>query len=103
MPEIEASGLGLSPPVRGSPVNGLSDTGILRSIPARAGEPIPGDWICSLTVVYPRPCGGAAAVDSTHTLNEGLSPPVRGSPGLQHHLGALVGSIPARAGEPARP
>ncbi len=115
---------GLSPPVRGSPTTTLSARlslpavyprpcggatecppafRLLRgSIPARAGEPPPRVYSTCTNRVYPRPCGGAiAACLPVAQLGEGLSPPVRGSPGTPSPCTAnSPGSIPARAGEP---
>ena len=71
------------------------------SIPARAGEPLIPD-LCKVNGwVYPRPCGGAGAVGKVTRVYNGLSPPVRGSPALVHIALAIMGSIPARAGEPS--
>ena len=56
---IVSSLRGLSPPVRGSLVSTLCETGMSGSIPARAGEPIPAPRRTSARPVYPRPCGGA--------------------------------------------
>ena len=74
---------GLSPPVRGSRIAETDRRGAdRRSIPARAGEPVPGlrpaSWS---TTVYPRPCGGALELGRRIVVGRG--------------------SIPARAGEPS--
>ena len=51
--------------------------------------------------VYPRVCGGTAAVQPSHAGVRGLSPRVRGNR-LHHPDRPLIeGSIPACAGEPA--
>ena len=50
---------GLSPPVRGSQLWMTSTGGLMRSIPARAGEPSIHAIDRDTTPVYPRPCGGA--------------------------------------------
>ena len=73
---------GLSPPTRGSlavQVEGEIGRG---SIPAHAGEPLPG------VAVSP--------------VRSGLSPPTRGSLVASAVLVQLLGSIPAHAGEPSR-
>ena len=49
--------------------------------------------------VYPRPCGGNAAGAARGKPEEGLSPPVRGKPGLVTQADHRGRSIPARAGE----
>ena len=111
---------GLSPPVRGSRRGGGDDHQLLRSIPARAGEPPPRVTERPVLAVYPRPCGGAtragiimrslgglsppvrgAHLDNVRLVNDrGLSPPVRGSREHIGHEPRQLRSIPARAGEP---
>ena len=109
---------GLSPRVRGN----LGQVGVGQdcrgSIPACAGEPVGVGGlilhhprVCGGTVgiggcrvprrVYPRVCGGT--IRSAISLRRccGLSPRVRGNPRLDQADGALAGSIPACAGEPA--
>ena len=95
-----ATGLGLSPRVRGNPATprpGLWRTG---SIPACAGEPHRVAPAASTDAVYPRVCGGTALTRTVAVHSGGLSPRVRGN-----HFAAPVnpdtaGSIPACAGEP---
>ena len=55
------------------------------------------------TAVYPRVCGGTAAVSPSGSHCQGLSPRVRGNPlpGAPQH--PAQGSIPACAGEPELP
>ena len=91
---------GLSPRVRGNLWNCPLDGGAIGSIPARAGEPR-GRYQCRvLGRVYPRACGGT--MDSTLEAAdyEGLSPRVRGNQRAIEMSTQLIGSIPARAGEP---
>ena len=71
---------GLSPPVRGSPSRSGSSSPIPRSIPARAGEPVARLRVGVVAAVYPRPCGGARLSRIRIDNENGLSPPVRGSP-----------------------
>ena len=52
--------------------------------------------------VYPRACGGTAVGTGGLTALLGLSPRVRGNLGVVPIPGSPVGSIPARAGEPAQ-
>ena len=52
--------------------------------------------------VYPRACGGATVADSEDAAEKGLSPRMRGSPGVIEAVGIRNGSIPAHAGEPHR-
>ena len=91
---------GLSPRVRGN--RGLMHTvrQYLGSIPARAGEPLARVVLRRVALVYPRACGGTAAVPATTTYGEGLSPRVRGNRIGHDHQNRFDGSIPARAGEP---
>ena len=72
-----------------------------RSIPARAGEPDFSRATLWGVAVYPRACGGTTPAVSTLSAKSGLSPRVRGNPDRSSIPVAAVGSIPARAGEPA--
>ena len=71
---------GLSPRVRGNqePVQArqINDG----SIPARAGEPLGGNVQRESKRVYPRACGGTAALTPAAFWFKGLSPRVRGNP-----------------------
>ena len=92
--------LGLSPRVRGNP---LEQPGyIIRrgSIPACAGEPTSSPGSSSAPAVYPRVCGGTVAAQSSADLGQGLSPRVRGNPAGRRAWAANGRSIPACAGEP---
>ena len=92
---------GLSPRMRGSPdVRGLLNLPP-GSIPAHAGEPPPVPPGRFGSRVYPRACGGAKPLTILTGIEAGLSPRMRGS--LETSVGffALLGSIPAHAGEPA--
>ena len=91
---------GLSPPVRGSRHRLVRCCRWRRSIPARAGEPLPSSRTRPEPWVYPRPCGGAQVWAAVGELSRGLSPPVRGSRSRQTVLLQVQRSIPARAGEP---
>ena len=91
---------GPSPRVRGSRDprrRGAQDRG---SIPARAGEPTPACCVHSAGSVHPRACGGAPRMPCSSSPAHGPSPRVRGSRGPHRVDDELVGSIPARAGEP---
>ena len=91
---------GLSPRVRGNQRLRDERPEVLGSIPASAGEPIPGSPSRSRSRVYPRECGGTESELAGAGRGGGLSPRVRGNHG--HAPGRLVGagSIPASAGEP---
>ncbi len=91
---------GLSPRVRGNrSLPGVADV-LGGSIPARAGEPTAVTRTISSSTVYPRACGGTVDRFCDYGADTGLSPRVRGNPGLQAADRNLQGSIPARAGEP---
>ena len=95
--------LGLSPRVRGNPI----DLGVrLRpdgSIPACAGEPGLTLGGGNLRGVYPRVCGGTVKERRVKVERNGLSPRVRGNRGLRPGGAGTAGSIPACAGEPRQP
>ena len=94
--------IGLSPRVRGNPVERECPSRQLRSIPACAGEPSSKPLIPSSLRVYPRVCGGTSITKGTKPGKQGLSPRVRGN---RLHAPLLAGasrSIPACAGEPQR-
>ena len=96
----EAADLGLSPHVRGNLEAGDGFPGRDGSIPARAGEP--SAFFCGVSIswVYPRTCGGTSSSQVHLLLSEGLSPHVRGNRAPVPARKFIVGSIPARAGEP---
>ena len=73
---------------------------MMRSIPARAGEPR-SLIVSNVTIsVYPRACGGTASRCGSLPPPAGLSPRVRGNPVLDRLEQSFLRSIPARAGEP---
>ena len=92
---------GLSPRVRGNPR--LPPRAGIRtgSIPARAGEPVPRGPGALQPGVYPRACGGTQHGPPPRWRSSGLSPRVRGNPAWTTAALAVLGSIPARAGEPS--
>ena len=96
------SSLGLSPRVRGNPPVDVLEPVRPGSIPACAGEPEAPPPEPGLFPVYPRVCGGTTARDAVRIQVEGLSPRVRGNPDGESLATALIGSIPACAGEPRR-
>ena len=73
-----------------------------RSIPACAGEPGRPTPDRPPTAVYPRVCGGTAALSAYCRPLSGLSPRVRGNQIPGYVLWTLTRSIPACAGEPGR-
>ena len=92
---------GLSPRVRGNRSAIACERRILRSIPARTGEP--GKRTCSMVrkSVYPRAYGGTLQHGYHCHAVTGLSPRVRGNPAWFGVREVWTRSIPARTGEPA--
>ena len=91
---------GLSPRVRGNQVQKARSATSIGSIPACAGEPgaCCGRWTAMR--VYPRVCGGTFGDETPIEPAAGLSPRVRGNLRVFLVGPAVVGSIPACAGEP---
>src|SRR5690606_8614820 len=92
---------GLSPLARGNPAGHVESVHHLGSIPARAGEPRPTQPGSDFIPVYPRSRGGPPTAQLVSLPMEGLSPLARGNPQRLDFCPQRVGSIPARAGEPA--
>ena len=91
---------GLSPRVRGNRGADTRRSQKARSIPACAGEPpmcVDSDHVQS---VYPRVCGGTCKCGCRVQIMRGLSPRVRGNPGVMRAIDTIARSIPACAGEP---
>ena len=91
---------GLSPRVRGNRAGRRIPAGRSGSIPACAGEPRCRRHSPRDCQVYPRVCGGTRSEHGVVNPNQGLSPRVRGNPGLYLRSCRLTRSIPACAGEP---
>ena len=91
---------GLSPRVRGNQIGLRRHSGLLRSIPACAGEPPGRIRPPRCVTVYPRVCGGTenSIINACHSA--GLSPRVRGNRIAAQQHPPLLRSIPACAGEP---
>ena len=98
-----SSVVGLSPRGRGNRMMPAFFNRGIWSIPARAGEP--GFLRASATMawVYPRAGGGTELLRVNDLIAEGLSPRGRGNhlPSAALVIVLTLGSIPARAGEPA--
>ena len=71
---------GLSPLARGNPAYAASIPTLVRSIPARAGEPWQVRRMSRFGRVYPRSRGGTGNTNTEMTDAEGLSPLARGEP-----------------------
>ena len=74
-----------------------------RSIPACAGEPTVLLRSDGGEEVYPRVCGGTGVRSVISAMPGGLSPRVRGNPGVVLIRTGAQRSIPACAGEPRHP
>ena len=91
---------GLSPRVRGNPVNTIFPDAPRGSIPACAGEPCSESHKETMAGVYPRVCGGTTPYVPKEEVDKGLSPRVRGNRIQNEGEESMTGSIPACAGEP---
>ena len=91
---------GLSPRERGNRCHVGVEEEHVGSIPARAGEPPSGRLGSRSGSVYPRASGGTLLLRKSHCSNHGLSPRERGNRDRARPGERLLGSIPARAGEP---
>ena len=92
---------GLSPRVRGNLPSTLPSANGGGSIPACAGEPGSESIAPRRPKVYPRVCGGTLSSGRPSSWTAGLSPRVRGNPGIAGKSMGGYRSIPACAGEPA--
>ena len=90
---------GLSPRVRGNPMESNQRHERQRSIPAGAGEPSLHSLGSGRIPVYPRGCGGTSQILDFGHLGRGLSPRVRGNPRDRTPDLYRRRSIPAGAGE----
>ena len=93
--------LGLSPRVRGSPVESPKRIEASGSIPTCAGQPMSAVVLPPEPTVYPHVCGAAHITSGSATADQGLSPRVRGSLDQATWTDKGWGSIPTCAGQPA--
>ena len=100
LPAISCRAPGLSPRVRGNRLPPAGISAAPRSIPACAGEPCVEVSRVIRLAVYPRVCGGTRGDSADQEARIGLSPRVRGNPGVVGVGAVQIGSIPACAGEP---
>ena len=91
--------LGPSPLARGKLNTGVCFWHLNGTIPARAGETAPNDYIELGTRDHPRSRGGNMPWPKTHYLFQGPSPLARGKRWLMRLAWMTSGTIPARAGE----
>ena len=91
---------GLSPRVRGNPQELAVAPADRGPIPASAGEPAAAWRGARASRAYPRECGGTSDWANIARSYEGLSPRVRGNPGVSFPPELASGPIPASAGEP---
>ena len=91
---------GLSPRMRGNPLEIEVLFPAFGSIPAHAGEPFRFRSTWKDCAVYPRACGGTSRHDVHGEEKAGLSPRMRGNPLSLVRADLDHGSIPAHAGEP---
>ena len=77
--------VGVSPRVRGNPIDVYWDDGTGGSIPACAGEPPLTPDPLDPFEVYPRVCGGTDSMAKDTPRNKGLSPRVRGNHRCRNH------------------
>ena len=96
-------GVGLSPRGRGNHRPEIGGPLAVGTIPARAGEPWNAWRPCSAPGDYPRAGGGTLLPVLRAIPHAGLSPRGRGNRGRSGRRGNPLGTIPARAGEPAAP
>ena len=94
--------MGPSPRARGSRGRGVARGRAPGSIPASAGEPDGALAAAGWPWVHPRERGGARSTPLSLSPAAGPSPRARGSRRLAAQRDAVVGSIPASAGEPTR-
>ena len=94
--------MGPSPLTRGSPSRRQMRLNFYGSIPAHAGQPIPGCPTSADPWVHPRSRGAAGIDGHAHHVAKGPSPLTRGSLAMTKAPQAEIGSIPAHAGQPLR-
>ena len=94
------SAWGLSPHVRGNPLNVLDAHVEVRSIPACTGKPVAARAERDHDVVYPRMYGETIKAVGNCYSPEGLSPHVRGNRRRRCSGGRDPRSIPACTGKP---
>ena len=92
---------GLSPHARGNPPGPAPGPDLLRSIPARAGQPCGTRRRFRKAGVYPRTRGATDWATTYEYVISGLSPHARGNPAPGPRAWSTRRSIPARAGQPA--
>ena len=95
--------VGLSPLARGNRCDRLPQGRSPGPIPARAGQPCRCPAGRGAPTAYPRSRGATHWISSGYVGEEGLSPLARGNRTNMQVKPFLLGPIPARAGQPAKP
>src|SRR5271165_646264 len=98
-PQVAQGALGLSPRARGNGASGICCASPQGSIPASAGERRSSARRALKHRVYPRERGGTRDFVRPPRISMGLSPRARGNVRRYAAGKAVVGSIPASAGE----
>ena len=99
LPRPDLRGWGPSPLARGKRTHASAGGDVWGTIPARAGETAPNDYIELGTRDHPRSRGGNTSEGETLALPQGPSPLARGKRRREHAGRRQHGTIPARAGE----
>ena len=100
---VALNGRGLSPRGRGNQILLCGSALPLRTIPARAGEPVSVSPAYRVAWDYPRAGGGTFVPAHREEALGGLSPRGRGNLRQDGAAPRRSGTIPARAGEPPSP
>ena len=98
--KVSRSSSGLSPRGRGNPTVSSLQSSAAGSIPAWAGQPLPGALFHLIEKVYPRVGGATSTSLSSHSPWLGLSPRGRGNRAAVVSPCPWCRSIPAWAGQP---
>ncbi len=98
---IRSKNSGLSPRLRGTRQMHRDRLGIVRPIPAPAGDPCTCRARRSCWAAYPRACGGPRSREKAISAGTGLSPRLRGTRHMNPAFAVYDGPIPAPAGDPS--
>ena len=90
---------GSSPRMRGKPIVAEQRVGVVRIIPAHAGQTSPKMAAMACRTDHPRACGANYRFPSNEEFAAGSSPRMRGKPVVQHQIELRDRIIPAHAGQ----